>query len=97
MDSSCRLVRSLTVEEKSWLLSRLSPRSWQNQRERSNEKENLRHNVLHDVKTLSHIGSLPLRHSGSDVFLPYERLRGSLLVFRNMVNTGIPVGVKLLS
>ena len=47
MDLFYPLVRSLIVEKKSWLLSRLSPRSWQKvPREKSKETENLGHNKV---------------------------------------------------
>ena len=47
MDLFYRLVRSLIVEKKSWLLSRLSPRSWQKiPREKSKATENLGHNKV---------------------------------------------------
>ena len=68
MDLFYRLVRSLIVEKKSWLLSRLSPRSWQKiPREKSKETENLGHNKVFSrfVKPGGHIGHHPVEVSVS--------------------------------
>ena len=71
MDLFYRLVRSLIVEKKSWLLSRLSPRSWQKiPREKSKETENVGHNKVFSrfVKSGGHIGN----HSCRSLCFPFN-------------------------
>ena len=87
MDLFYRLVRSLIVEKKSWLLSRLSPRSWQKTpREKSKETENLGHN-----RVFFHTSSRPMATLET---IPVEVSVSLLTIFLKLVFLSDGVKIK---